>query len=476
MTDRAPSTSYSVNGSPQQLPGLSGTVWIQLFTADGKDITGNGHRHSVITDEDSTWTVGLHRFTYSDPAVYAKLDAIASSVAPEVIVVMYAGNTRVRVEKQWVTAVHDLPSRQQGSRQLRVETASLLWAMNRYPRAVSWSGDVANIVKTIAKSYGMEADCTTESAVQYQQARQTDFEFIKSRLATRAVVTDGETYGNFRLNVRYKPDGSGVLSFAPFKTANRVFNWYAIHLSDPQVKLHGSIEFVNKSAVAAASGAAGVRALVIDPYVTEYHTVESVPAGTATDTLPSSTAYSNKAGEQGDTSATQHLHTLSHTIDNDGYPDAQEQCTCARDAARMFNFEAVFTIASQPWLRAGDKITLVSGLKAPYDGDWYVFKAVTTVNEGSSNTHLTLVTDACNTQQGQSGTQVQSPDSSPNQALTARQPSVAPATTRETGNTLAVPVQDMTGVNSDPLGLPEQGNAADTSQPIILPPLPDASQ
>ena len=388
--------SNGITGRVSRLPGLSGSVRIQLLDSQGRDLTGPGHRHSVITAEDNTWTHGIHLYSYDNPKVHSRLYEIANSVVPEVIMVTWSGSVKIKSETVWITSVHELPKRAQGSRELRVETVDLLWSMNRYHRTRPQKGAITEILSKIAAAYGMKSACMSASAVAYVQSNETDYEFLTRRLRKRALTPPPE-HGDFRLNVRYSSTGAPVLCFAPLRSTDREFNWWAVNISDPNIIMHGDIEFVNQTPIRMAHGAAGVRTLVVDPYSTEYRDQYSFAAHAETAT-PESVLYSTQ-NEQNvslsgkDTSGIRHYHTVTDTLQEDGPQGALALAVSTAECARMGNYEAVFTISSQPWFTPTDRVTLRAATPSASELDWFVTKCVTTISEGACTTHVVMITD-----------------------------------------------------------------------------------
>lgn len=463
-------TGASSLDRPSTLPDISGSVRVSLYSLEGVELTGM-HTHSTITDDDSTWTRGIHRFAYENQRTYNTLSRIACSESPEVMMVMRAGSSIIRSERHWVTSCHDMPGRQQGSREMQVETVNVLWQMNRYLRTLTRYGAVSELLKRIASDYGLAVHCLADSAVHYVQTNQSDYGFIAERLRPSTVLTEGEVLGDFRLGVRHGSSG-GTLVFAPLKSKARPHNWFFMAMDDPRIKLHGPITFVNNTQLSAARGSSGVRANVADPYSTNYQSVDSAPTLTVESLAPDANVRS--VGP---------LHTVMVTLDNvTRYSKAQDTAVCLRDAARMASFEATITLDSQPWFESGDRITVRSVSGSPYNTDWWVIKSVTIINSGDATTHLLLQTDGAAVPQD-NGIQIQSPDTPNAQYVPQNQVPVvpAPAKVRSSGNVRTeVRDPDLPPLpplpddlqNNAPAGLPE------SNEPVVdpitgLPPLPD---
>lgn len=464
-------------GKMQALPGLSGTVRIQITTLDGKDLSGTGHTHSVITAQDSTWARGIHKFAYQDPEVHDRMYDVANSVSPEVFVITWSGNTRISTERQWITAVHELPMRSQGSREMRVETADLLWAMNRTQRTRPQRGAAYDILVNIAKDYGMGLKCTSDTVVSYIQSRETDYEFLVNRLS-KSMLSQYPYRGDFRLQVRSTPEGTAFLCFAPFRDKAAVGNWWYLNITDPALGIHGQIEFVNQVPIRMQAGASGVRVIVADPYRKQFGDVQS-PDFKAMEAEALQNPQQKATIEAGGTATVPFQYTVCDTVQENSVDAALALATGTAEAARMGNYEAVFTIASQPWFVPGDKVTLEAVAYTPSALDWFVRKCVTTISEGACNTHVVMVTDEPLIKQN--GQLVQYADSAVNPSRSLATPlKPAPAVrTADTGAGSGVSVL----VIYDPLQAKGEGEgevlkykgleyASPPPPPTRLPPLP----
>ena len=412
-------------GQPRHLPGTSGAVRVEIVSVEGKSLSGHGHTHSVITAEDSTWTRGIHKFAYQDPKVHDQLYDIANSVNPEVIVIVWSGSTKVSADRQWITAVHELPSRSQGSREMRVETADMLWALNRTKRTLPRRGVASALVADIATRYGMKSQCVSDTFVTYIQSRETDFEFLTQRMRTR-ILTPYPQRGDFRLQVRSTTTGDAYLCFAPFRTPNTHNNWWYLNISDPTLGIHGKIEFVNQVPIRTATGASGVRVIVMDPYHRDFYDVQS-PDFRALEATKFQNSEQKALSEAGGNAVVPFQYTVCNTSQEVATDAALALATGVAEAARMGNYEAVFTINGQPWFIPGDRVTLLSAAPTPSNLDWFVQKCETTICEGACNTHVIMVTDE--PQIKQNGIAAQPADSTaiPNQPFvpaTAPQPEV----------------------------------------------------
>jgi hypothetical protein len=364
---------------------------VEIVSTEGKPLSGTGHTHSIITAEDNTWKRGIHKFAYEDPKVHDQLYDIANSVNPEVLVIIWSGSTKISVERQHVTAVHELPSRSQGSREMRVETADMLWAMNRTQRTRPQRGLAYDILVNIAKDYKMGLKCTSNTQVSYIQSRETDYEFLVTRLSKR-ILSQYPHRGNFRLQVRSELDGTAFLCFAPFRDKAAPVNWWYVNITDPALGIHGKIEFVNQVPIRMATGASGVRVIVADPYRKSFGDAQS-PDFKAMEAA----AFQNQAQktdfEAGNPVTAPFQYTVCDTAQEVALDSALALATGIAEAARMGNYEAVFTIAGQPWFIPGDRVTLLSAAPTPSNLDWFVRKCETTISEGACNAHVIMVTD-----------------------------------------------------------------------------------
>lgn len=146
-----------------------------------------------------------------------------------------------------------------------IETADLLWEIDRVNRVAARKGKISEIVQQIAASYSLPSVIEpTKTNGLYYQSYISDYEFIMGRMVPRAI--NDKNRGNYQFYIR-----DGVLHFHTIDYQSELKDF--IYFNSPGSKLtvqDHSQEFID-------DGAAGARVVYIDPYTGIYGAETSKP-------------------------------------------------------------------------------------------------------------------------------------------------------------------------------------------------------
>lgn len=135
-----------------------------------------------------------------------------------------------------------------------IETADLLWEIDRVNRVVARKGKISEIVQQIASTYGLSAVIEpTKTNGLYYQSFISDYAFIMGRMVPRAI--NDKNRGNYQFYIR-----DGVLHFHTIDYQSELKDY--VYFDSPGSKL--SVQDHTQDLIDA--GAAGARVVYIDPY------------------------------------------------------------------------------------------------------------------------------------------------------------------------------------------------------------------
>lgn len=149
-----------------------------------------------------------------------------------------------------------------------LETADLLWEIDRVNRVVARKGKVSDIVKQIADSYSLPSVIEpTKTNGLYYQSYISDYAFIMGRMVPRAI--NDKNRGNYQFYLR-----DGTLHFHTIDYQSQLKDY--VYYNSPGSKL--TVQDHTQDLVEA--GAAGVRVIYIDPYTSIFGSEVSKPENT----------------------------------------------------------------------------------------------------------------------------------------------------------------------------------------------------
>lgn len=149
-----------------------------------------------------------------------------------------------------------------------IETADVLWEIDRINAVKARKGKISDIVREIADSYGFPNVIEpTKTNGLYYQSYISDYEFVRRRMVPRAL--NDKNRGNYQFYFR---DGTFHFHTIDYQASLKDFVYYA----SPGTNL--SVHDYTQDSI--DQGAAGVRVVYYDPYTGEFGSVESDPSQT----------------------------------------------------------------------------------------------------------------------------------------------------------------------------------------------------